>query len=86
MAAFNGAATVVLVLLGVWEVQEARACRICACGRSVYVLEAPLARVHPYVACVKGTFHGRDPGNTDSALPSFTSDSTHLARYMAARS
>ena len=52
MAAFNGAATVVPVLLGVWEVQEACACRICACGRSVYVLEAPLARVHPYVACV----------------------------------
>ena len=47
-----GAATVVLVLLGVWEVQEARACRICACGRSVYVLEAPLARVHPYVSCI----------------------------------
>ena len=40
------------MLLGVWEVQEACACRICACGRSVYVLEAPLARVHPYVACV----------------------------------
>ena len=52
LAAFNGAATVVLVLLGVWEVQEARACRICACSRSVYVLEAPLARVHPYVACI----------------------------------
>ena len=52
LAAFNGAAIVVLVLLGVWEVQEARACRICACSRSVYVLEAPLARVHPYVACI----------------------------------
>ena len=52
MAAFNGAATVVLVLLGVWEVQEARACRICACMWSVYVLEAPLAHVHPYVTCI----------------------------------
>ena len=52
LAAFNGAATVVLVLLGVWEVQEARACRICACMWSVYVLEAPLAHVHPYVACI----------------------------------
>ena len=51
LAAFNGAATVVPVL-GVWEVQEGRACRICACGRSVYVLEVPLARVHPYVACI----------------------------------
>ena len=28
LAAFNGAATVVLVLLGVWEVQEARARRM----------------------------------------------------------
>ena len=52
LAAFNGAATVVLVLLGVWVVQEARACRICACSRSVHVLEAPLGRVHPYVSCV----------------------------------
>ena len=52
LAAFNGAATVVLVLLGMSEVQGARARRMRAADRSVHVLEAHLARVHPYVACV----------------------------------
>ena len=35
---------------------------------------------------VYGVPMARDPGHTDSVILSFTNDSTHPARYMAARS